>query len=456
MKKKDAMGLLRGAVFFLLLLAVVYSVSGVFGIDAERCVFNLQYFTREKPGTLDAVYIGSSNVHAFWEPAFGWDEYGIAVWNYSTDGVSQKGIKYYLTEAKKTQPQAVFLINLNVFKFKSVEVRQQYIHRMVDYFPLSLNKIRMIRTLSTRMDDLNPNAKQQNPLEYYFPIIRFHSRWDSLKPWALGADDRDYKSSFINNGYTHNVMDLTDSCRVIPGKGEVAESVLAVFTDLLDYCDATGTRVLFVKVPQANTTEEARQMNTLESLAQGRGYPCLDLMEKAEEIGILPGTDYYNENHTNVHGSLKFSDYLGRYLVEQYGFTDKRGQPDWESWDRAARDYMDYVSPYCLPFEREHAGRSALDIPAMGKPAAKGKEIRVSWEPVDGAEGYQIYRKSEKEKNGFWHLVATVGDDTDTYLDTDLKASTQYTYTVVPFCTEQDEMLFGYFDVLGASGRTGG
>ena len=71
MRKKDAMGLLRGAIFFLLLLAVVYSVSGVFGIDAERCVFNLQYFTREKPGTLDAVYIGSSNVHAFWESAFG-------------------------------------------------------------------------------------------------------------------------------------------------------------------------------------------------------------------------------------------------------------------------------------------------------------------------------------------------------------------------------------------------
>ena len=77
--------LLRGAVFLLVLTIAVVSVSGMFGVDTNHPYENMRLFLKEKPGSLDAVFIGSSAVHRFWLPLYGWAQHGLAVWNYSVD-----------------------------------------------------------------------------------------------------------------------------------------------------------------------------------------------------------------------------------------------------------------------------------------------------------------------------------------------------------------------------------
>ena len=37
----------------------------------------------------------------------------------------------------------------------------------------------------------------------------------------------------------------------------------------------------------------------------------------------------------NVYGAEKFSQFLGSYLLDNYGFDDKRGNEDYDSWDEA-------------------------------------------------------------------------------------------------------------------------
>lgn len=452
--KNQKFRLIRGGIFLIVLLITVWSVQGIFGVDSDRSIFNIKYFYREKQESMDAVFIGASNVHASWQPAFGWDEYGIAVWNFSVDSLPPTAMKYYLIEAQKTQPGALFIVNLNVFRKDTENPSTKNIHWAVDYLPLSVNKSNLIQAL-VRKDKSDNKA---DTLEYYLPIIRFHSRWDNLKPLTYGASDTDYKASILFPAFNRSVEDLSgkmnnsDSCRDVP------EEVLKVFNDLLLYCENSKANVLFVTVPQAVSEEEVQRMNELEKIAIDHGFRCLNIMKAAQEIGINPKTDYYNTWHTNVHGSLKFSDYLGRYLVENYGFTDKRGQPGWESWDKAAAEYIDYLSPWSLPFEREHAKRVDTDIPKVNKLSVEGRKITVSWNAVQEgkADGYQIYRKCDKEQNGYWHLVASVDADTLSYRDKRLKKESQYTYTVVPFTSENDEILYGNFNVLGVSAKTGG
>ena len=56
--------------------------------------------------------------------------------------------------------------------------------------------------------------------------------------------------------------------------------------------------------------------------------------------------DYIEQLHTNIHGSIKISDYICRYLAENYGFTDKRGDPNYASWDEAWDRYSQIIKPY--------------------------------------------------------------------------------------------------------------
>ena len=63
------------------------------------------------------------------------------------------------------------------------------------------------------------------------------------------------------------------------------------------------------------------------------GYSVLDMQKLAEEIALDFTTDFYNTGHVNVHGAVKTTDYLARYLTDNYGFQDKHSNPDYSDWN---------------------------------------------------------------------------------------------------------------------------
>ena len=224
--------------------------------------------------------------------------------------------------------------------------------------------------------------------------------------------------------------------------------------ELLGYCDAEQLQVLFVKPPQLDTAEEQGRMNALEDMVTERGYPCLDLMEHVDETGISLETDFYNEPHTNVHGSLKYSRVLAEYLVEQYGFSDKRGTKGWESWDEATASYLDSLAGVTLPFERDGSPRDySLPAPVLAEPTGGDRSLTLSWEGSEGADGYEIYRL---DPDGIWRRIAETEAEARSFTDSGGKPDTVCTYTVVPYRALAEGRAFGNFDVKGLSGKTGG
>ena len=443
--------LIRGLAFLIVLAVIVCGLQGIFGLDSIRSYENVHKYLRESRGSLDAVYIGGSDVHAFWQPLFGWNERGIAVWNYSIDSLPVAAVKYLLIEAKKTQPQAVFIISLSTFKKKAATGSMENLHRIIDYQPFSLNKVRLINRLTEGTEYTGLDK-----LEFYFPIIRFHSRWDSLGKWVLGATDKDYKASMHTSAFRTKVTDLsktftyTDKCDPIP------EDVESVMNELLDYCDEQRLQVLFIKAPQDALPGAQKRMNSLENLVLSRGYPCLDLLENKDDVGLQLKTDFYNEHHTNIHGSLKYCHYLADYLVEHYGFVDKRGTKGWESWDKAAAAYVDEMSSVALPFEFVNGPRDySLSIAKLKELKKKGTTLILSWRGSKGADGYEVFRLCASEDH-VWKSVAVIEKGTKTYTDTGLSAQTTYTYRVVPFRMIDGKRAYGNFDVKGIKKATGG
>ena len=434
---------LKSVCFLLLLSLVVLGVQRLFKVKDYRIYQTERGFYSERDNSLDAVYIGPSHVYTFFQAPLAWDSQGIAVYPLSVPSMPHHALIYMIEEARKTQPDALIILNVNVFKVTAVT--ESKIHFLSDYMPLSLNKIRMVNALCDAA-----GFGLMDRMEYFFPIIRFHSGWDSLDAQDFTYHYNGMKGGCIYKTFLSTSKDITSKFTYLEESGEVEEELVEELLNVLDYCDSEGINVLFVTVPQGRSSkpEALKRWNSIEDYIRERGYDCLDLMGATDEIGLQLDTDYYNASHANVHGSLKYTDYLCRYLVENYGFTDKRGTPGYESWDEAAELYNATISQYTLPLEREHAPRDySLEAPV---PAvyASGRDVTVSWEKVEGADGYAICRKSDLADDQDWKELEVVRGVT-AYTDTDL-ANGVYVYTVVPVRSEDGSLCYGDFSISGA------
>ena len=435
---------------FLCFLWGFFAIQDLFKADDKNTFQGISGFYSEPKDSLDAVMIGASTVHAFWQPALAWADHGIAVYSLSVDSMRVQSYLYMLTEAHRRQPHALYIVNLN--SIKSTKITDVDIHRTTNLIPFSYNKLKMINNLANEA-----GYKWLEQLQFYFPIIRFHSDWPNLTTWEFSKSVDGLKHSYKNNTFLSKVEDQTEKFYISDEEAEIPPETRQIIENLLDYCDEHQMNVLFISVPQAlgRNSQFFRILTSVKKVIQERGYPYLDLQHAVDEMGIQPKTDFYNGGHTNVHGSIKFTEYLAQYLVDHYGFRDKRGMPGWESWDKAAELYANIINPYCLPFEREHAVRNYdLEAPVLNEAVVDGQTITLSWNAADGAHAYDIYRKSNISGDKDWAYLDSVDAETLQITDSGLKAAKNYTYTVVPKEIRDGIEYYGNFDFTGVTGTT--
>ena len=115
----------------------------------------------------------------------------------------------------------------------------------------------------------------------------------------------------------------------------------------MEYCKEQGSQVLLVKFPRIDWTAE--QAEAEQAFADELGVPLLDLNEQAcwEATDLDPELDFYDFNHVSTTGATKLSHYLGAYLQENYGLTDKRADPAYASWNENVPEYEEEFA-FCL------------------------------------------------------------------------------------------------------------
>ncbi|MBQ6347683.1 MAG: hypothetical protein IJI71_09035 [Clostridia bacterium] len=439
--------ILRSVAFLLVLALAIYAIPGqLFGINSAPNYMRAKGFYSESKGKLDAVFMGASSVHRFWLPAVGWQKSGIAVFNLSFSSLPITSFVYLLTEARKTQPDALYIINLNTFKYKHAADKIENFHTVLDYMPLTMEKIRFVHSISK-----TSGFSFDQQLELLFPFIRFHSRWNELHSWSYGTRAQTYKNTTATGDFTQKSVDYSDRFLLSDTRIEPREDTMQVFTDLLDYLDQEHVNALFVKVPQVFKEEYHGYLNVMTDLLKSRGYPCLDMMEEYQAYGLNLQRDFYDPSHTNIRGALKVTEYMTDYLLEHYHFADKRGQAEYADWDEESGKYDRLIDSWILPFEREANPWQALPAPKINEAKAEGSGIRLTWSASKGADGYVIYRKTAAENDGHWKLAATLGADALSYMDEALSANIRYTYCVAPFVDANGQKAYGNYNIKGAS-----
>ena len=155
---------IKAAAFVLAFLVLFGAVSGV--LVCPNDYRNYQWvgaFYENEKNSLDAVYIGSSTVYAFWSPAIAWEQNGIAVWNYTSPRQPLVAAKYIIEDCRKTQKDALYIVNLNRVAMKYDKTAMHY---LLDYMPFSINKLLLTEKLCK-----TAGIEGEDKVQYFFCLL---------------------------------------------------------------------------------------------------------------------------------------------------------------------------------------------------------------------------------------------------------------------------------------------
>lgn len=339
MKKNIVLMRLCKLLCLLLCLVLLSGLAADLSQYYDHNVYKLDAFYAEPKNTLDVVLLGASEVFTDFSSGYAYDLYGFTSYPYALD--SNPGALYeaQLREILRCQNPKKIVVEINGFLYEETDplTASGSLRRLVNNIPFTWNKV----------DTILKNANKEDMYFVFFSLAKDHERW---KEWDTQWDQFLERLHFRRNGSvlkgnltTLNTYRGPDHRDVSGDEATaplepVSESCLRSF---LEFCkEEQVDNVIFVRFPHVISTDENYERfcrgNEAGRIIEEYGFEYLNLEKEFYQIGLEP-EDFYNEDHMNIYGQQKFTDYFGRILAEEYGIMEtKLAQGQYHIWDKAA------------------------------------------------------------------------------------------------------------------------
>ena len=268
----------------------------------------------------DVIFIGDCEVYENFSPKVLWEDYGI---NSYIRGSAQQLIwqSYYLLEdtLRYEKPKVVIF---NVLSLKYDEPQNEAYNRMsLEGMKWSMSKVRSIQASMT---------EEENFLDYVFPVLRYHSRWNEL-----GSDDIEYlfhTKQVSHNGYYMRV-DVKPAENVPEGKilsnYQFGDNAYRYLDKIMEICRENNIQLVLVKAPSLYPYWYEEWEEQVETYAEENDLLYINFLELTEETGLDFSQDTYDGGlHLNLSGAEKITEYLGKALQEAYALPDRRNEAE--------------------------------------------------------------------------------------------------------------------------------
>lgn len=317
--------ILVGSLYLLQRLLMPKYVTGV----VEGALI-AEYYPEDK--NHDVVFVGDCEVYENFSPITLWQEYGIHSY---IRGSAQQLIwqSYYLLEdtLRYETPKVVVF---NVLSMKYNEPQKEAYNRMtLEGMKWSMSKVNSIKASMT---------SKENFLDYVFPILRYHSRWNQIE-----EDDFTYlydTKKISHNGYYMRVD--VKPAGTIPDPTPLAdynfgENAYAYLDKMTALCKEKGVQLILIKAPSLYPYWYDEWEEQMEEYAKKNDLMYINFLECIDEAGLDFTTDTYDAGlHMNLSGAEKLSHYFGRILLDKTAVTDRRGEEKLQNiWAEKIADY---------------------------------------------------------------------------------------------------------------------
>jgi len=284
--------------------------------------------------SLDVIFVGSSNVHCNINPNVIWKDFGITSYDYSSDLQDLGTSYYYLERAFETQsPKVVFVDVLS--DGSSDEISDFAAHLAFDHIEMDILKYEAVQARA-----------RSNREEMLFPFITYHERWKELT-----QDDYKYKKNRHNplkGAFVYMVTNPQESIDLpeeLPS-AELSDNTKYWVKEMVELCNENQCQCVFIKTPIIENEQFYSYLNAFDDYCNENDVSFINLGYSYDEVGLDLTCDYADTNHMNYAGSVKLSDYFGKYISENYDIKDKRSDETYAIWNEDYELMEYYIENY--------------------------------------------------------------------------------------------------------------
>ena len=276
----------------------------------NKSIYGIQ---REPEGTIDILALGDSLSYSSVSPMSLWNRHGYTAFVCGQPGQNMRETEELFKIALRTQSPKVVILETNAI-------------------------------FRNRLKEKNLNDTMEALINYYLPLFRGHDVWKSLvmkreyaevgyakyKGFPFRSDIKPYEKGAY--------MKETDK------KAELPDENIEHLQNIADMCRDCGAALILLGTPSPKNYNYSIH-NAIAEYADKQGLTYIDMNLMTDEIGIDWNTDTLDKgDHLNLSGAKKVTEYLGRYLSENYSLTDHREDAAFEQWTKVAAEYEEKAS----------------------------------------------------------------------------------------------------------------
>lgn len=262
----------------------------------------------EADNSIDILFLGDSELYSAIIPLQIWQDTGYTSYNCGTSGQTLDYTEVMLKRTfEKQSPKIVVMETHAIYR-----------------------KLTVKNVVFTKISD-------------YFSVFRYHNRWKTMnfteinKPVEYKFTDecKGYRFSTKKKASTKGKTYMTAT-----EKSAVIEKVNRRSVERIKkICEENGAKLVLVSTPSTKCWNYQRH-NGIEAFAKEIGCEFIDTNLMPKEIPIDWANDTRDKgDHLNYYGAKKVTSFLSEYLKSTDLLTDKRGNPDYENWDNALKEF---------------------------------------------------------------------------------------------------------------------
>ena len=334
------------SVVFILILAVCWVfLQAVFSYnwDSEHVEAKYESYVSAPEGSIDVLWIGTSNTYSDICPVVMWNNSGITGFNMGTaNNVSL--FEYYQLQylLKHNKPKLVVMDFSTASVEESPDKYEQFeptYRKMVETMPDLGIRLSMIRDFCSRYESLDAAS-------FLFPLLRYHARWEELtkEDWDIFSGDDSYKEYRKGAHFNTSVEVQKFEPDLFTRKTEAVPLYAEYYQKMYELCRDEGIDVFVTLLPSIKQRYADYEMAKEFAEANKLNIATFTTVQSMQIVGLDAGKHFYDDEHLNIIGQNVFSAYIGEYIAKIYGFEDHRGDETYADWDVWYEEYFERYS----------------------------------------------------------------------------------------------------------------
>jgi len=324
-KNSKLVNFIKAVIIIVIFFSAIMLTDRILMLKSEDGYDQMQSFYKQEKNTVDALFIGSSKIYCQIDTGILWDEYGISGFDLGGAEAPTWNSYYFMREALKTQKPRIIMYDASIIAYRQDVLYQPEVWSMVNAYGMHWNENR-IKLIYENSYDKKCFKK------LLFPLDSMHGRYKDLtkndfidENNSINYKGFDYRNTTVEYE-TPDVSTMTEQF-VFDEKHET------YLRKMIELARENDIPFVVMVTPYVVTPEEQGYFNYVEEICRQENVTYIDMNKMYDELGLDFSTDMAENIHVNFSGSKKLTEYLGKYIDDNYNLEDHRGDERYSSWD---------------------------------------------------------------------------------------------------------------------------